>query len=72
MRTSGSRKIPLGSSQSMRTRTPFLRLLILAVMLATIHVSSCRQLAWALLQFSAENEGVLHRLVPGGPNPLHN
>ncbi|KAL1153930.1 hypothetical protein V6Z11_A09G207800 [Gossypium hirsutum] len=34
----------------MRTPSPFLPLLILAVMLATVHLSSCRQLTWASYQ----------------------
>ncbi|KAB2014012.1 hypothetical protein ERO13_D09G175500v2 [Gossypium hirsutum] len=79
----------------MRTPSPFLPLLILAVMLATVHLSSCRQLTWASYQqtkfsfahhftssyyasvsgnnnkYTAAHD-VSHKVVPGGPNPLHN
>ncbi|KAH1089851.1 hypothetical protein J1N35_017108 [Gossypium stocksii] len=65
------------------------------VMLATVHLSSCRQLTWASYQqtkfsfahhfsssyyayVSGNNKKytaahhVSHKVVPGGPNPLHN
>ncbi|MFQ6632194.1 hypothetical protein Gotur_010014, partial [Gossypium turneri] len=65
------------------------------VMLATVHLSSCRQLTWASYQqtkfsfahhftssyyasvsgnnnkYTAAHD-VSHKVVPGGPNPLHN
>ncbi|XWS48434.1 hypothetical protein CRYUN_Cryun13aG0076400 [Craigia yunnanensis] len=34
----------------MRTLSPFLPLLIFAIMLATVHLSSCRQVTWASYQ----------------------
>ncbi|EOY23163.1 Uncharacterized protein TCM_015150, partial [Theobroma cacao] len=38
------------SFQTMRTLSPFLPLLIFAIMLATVHLSSCRQVTWASYQ----------------------
>ncbi|XWS50543.1 hypothetical protein CRYUN_Cryun12cG0095800 [Craigia yunnanensis] len=34
----------------MRTLSPFLPLLIFAIMLAIVHLSSCRQVTWASYQ----------------------
>ncbi|KAG8485927.1 hypothetical protein CXB51_020225 [Gossypium anomalum] len=64
----------------MRTPSPFLPLVILAIVLATLHTSSCRQITGPPYHQTQPNlrskyeavHGVSHLLVPGGPNPLHN
>lgn len=85
------------SFQNMRTLSRLLPLMmIFAIMLATVHLCSCRQVTWASYQQTQHKlatksstsfpkhfpvlgnqkyravHGVSHKLVPGGPNPLHN